>query len=118
MAVTLRSSKGTSLTYNEMDSNFDAIAPRTSPSGAIQIPTGDSTERPTPESVGMLRWNTTLGAFEAYSGSGWIAVIAGSAGNAFAQFTVSGQTDIVANSVGDALGFVEGSNIVLSTDAA
>jgi hypothetical protein len=66
----------------------------------------------------MLRWNTSIGAFEAYSGSGWIAVIAGSAGNAFAQFTVSGQTDIVANSVGDALGFVEGSNIVLSTDAA
>ena len=44
MTVTLRSSKGTSLTYNEMDANFEAIAPRTSSTGAIQIPAGDATD--------------------------------------------------------------------------
>lgn len=117
MTVTLRSSKGTSLTYNEMDANFEAIAPRTSATGAIQIPAGDAADRPDPE-IGMLRWNTALGAFEGYNGSGWVAVIAGSAGNAFSTFAVSGQSDITATSVGDALGFVEGSNIVLTTDAA
>lgn len=117
MTVTLRSSKGTSLTYNEMDANFEAIAPRTSATGAILIPAGDTLNRPDPE-IGMLRWNTALGAFEGYNGSGWVAVIAGAAGNAFATFAVSGQSDISATSVGDALGFVEGSNIVLTTDAA
>ena len=116
MTVTLRSSKGTSLTYNEMDANFEAIAPRTSSTGAIQIPAGDATDRPTPE-IGMLRWNTASGVFEGYNGSGWISVIAGSAGNAFASFAVTGQDDITASSVGDALGVVEGSNIVLTTDS-
>ena len=99
-----------------MDANFEAIAPRTSSTGAIQIPAGDATDRPTPE-IGMLRWNTASGVFEGYNGSGWISVIAGSAGNAFASFAVTGQDDITASSVGDALGVVEGSNIVLTTDS-
>ena len=30
MAITKRGDKGSALTYNEMDDNFDAIAPQTS----------------------------------------------------------------------------------------
>jgi len=38
--------------------------------GAIKVPVGDSTNRPTP-STGMIRFNTTTTSFEGYTGSAW-----------------------------------------------
>ena len=60
MAITKRSDKGSALTYDEMDDNFDAIAPRTSATGAIQIPAGSTGEQPSSPASGMLRYNTSL----------------------------------------------------------
>jgi hypothetical protein len=39
--------------------------------GATQLQVGATTDRPTPYSVGMIRYNSTLSQFEGYSASGW-----------------------------------------------
>ena len=64
MAVTKRSTKGSALTYTEMDDNLDAIAPRTSVSGSVQIPIGSTAERDSSPTLGSLRYNNTLNLFE------------------------------------------------------
>ena len=73
MAITKRSDKGSALTYNEMDDNFDAIAPRTSETGAIQIPAGTTGERPTGQE-GHLRFNTASKQFEGFQGTTWSSI--------------------------------------------
>lgn len=98
MAITTRRSKGSSLTYNEMDDNFDAIAPRTSNTGAVQVPAGTTTERTSSPILGEFRYNTSLNIFEGYQNGAWQAFASGSGGevnqNAFSEFTVSGQSTI------------------------
>lgn len=39
--------------------------------GAIEIPDGDNSQRPAAPSEGMLRYNTQLGYFEAYTSGAW-----------------------------------------------
>ena len=39
--------------------------------GAINIPVGTTSQRPTPPSTGMVRWNTTLGKLEFYGPTQW-----------------------------------------------
>ena len=80
MAITKRSDKGSALTYTEMDDNFDAIAPRTSNTGAIEIPAGTTSDRPGSASDGMFRYNTSLNSFEGYSGGVWGSVGSGGGG--------------------------------------
>jgi hypothetical protein len=46
-------------------------------SGALQIPTGTTAQRPTSPSVGMLRYNTTLDSVDVYRSTGWKSVDAG-----------------------------------------
>ena len=45
--------------------------------GALGVPIGTTAQRPAVPSVGMHRWNTTLGAFEIYTGSlgGWVSSV-------------------------------------------
>ena len=71
MAITKRGDKGSALTYQEMDDNFDAIAPRTSATGAIQIPAGGTGERPSTPQAGHLRYNTNTNTFEGYAAGAW-----------------------------------------------
>ena len=73
MAITKRGDKGSALTYDEMDDNFDAIAQRTSETGAIQIPAGTTGERPTGQS-GHLRFNTASQQFEGFQGTTWSSI--------------------------------------------
>lgn len=47
--------------------------------GATQLQTGATTDRPTPYSEGMIRYNTTLNQFEGYGASGWGAIGGGGA---------------------------------------
>jgi hypothetical protein len=47
--------------------------------GAIDIPTGTTAERPGSADTGMFRYNSTLGLFEGYGASGW-GEIGGGAG--------------------------------------
>lgn len=123
MAVTKRSTKGSALTYTEMDDNLDAIAPRTSVSGSVQIPIGSTAERDSSPTLGSLRYNNTLNLFEGYTSVGWDQLAATQASgeinqNAFSTFAVSGQTSIDADSKTDTITLVAGTNISISTDDA
>ena len=40
--------------------------------GALNVPTGTTGERPNPASSGQIRYNTSLSRFEGYNGSNWI----------------------------------------------
>ena len=47
-----------------------SMAVNTSLTGAINLPTGTTAQRPASPAVGMQRWNTTLNALEVYVGGG------------------------------------------------
>ena len=42
--------------------------------GAIIIPVGTTAERPATPVQGMMRFNTTIGKFEGYDGTTWVAL--------------------------------------------
>ena len=122
MAITKRITKGSSLTYQEMDDNLEAIAPRTSSTGSIQIPAGTTAQRDGSPTNGFLRYNTQLNQFEGYINGGWGGLGGGGGSgdpnqNAFSNFAVSGQTTIAADSTTDTLNFAAGTNISLTTNA-
>lgn len=123
MAIIKRADKGAALTYNEMDANFDAIAPRDSATGAIEIPTGTTGQQPASPVVGQLRFNTQLNLFEGYFETlGWSTLAAsGVSGevnqNAWAEIAVSGQSNVVADQKSDVLTLVAGTNISITTNA-
>ena len=48
-----------------------------SSTGAIDIPVGTDAERPTVVSSGMIRFNSTSGQLEYYSGTSWLAIAVG-----------------------------------------
>jgi len=122
MAIIKRNDKGSALTYDEMDDNFDAIAPRTSATGSIQIPAGTTAERDASPQPGYLRYNVSLNSFEGYQNGAWSGIGSGGTSggdvnqNAFSSIAVSGQGTIAADSVTDVLNIAEGSGISLTTD--
>ena len=121
MTITKRITKGSSLTYQEMDDNLEAIAPRTSATGSIQIPAGSTEQRDGSPQAGYLRYNTSLNQFEGYTTS-WGALAGGGGGgevnqNAFSIVSVAGQTDILAETTTDTLNFAAGTNISITTNA-
>ena len=123
MAITKRGDKGSALTYTEMDDNFDAIAPRTSANGAIQIPAGTTSEQPASPQSGQFRYNTTSNTFEGYSGGVWGAIGSGGGGggqtnqNAWSEFIVAGQSTVAADQATDSVTIVAGTNMSITTDA-
>mgnify|MGYP003314820847 FL=1 len=44
-------------------------------SGALGLPVGASSERPSSPSAGYIRWNSTNGAVEVYTGNEWTEMI-------------------------------------------
>ena len=44
-------------------------------SGALGLPVGTSSERPLDASAGYIRWNSTNGAVEVYTGNEWTEMI-------------------------------------------
>lgn len=94
MSVTKRSDKGSSLTYSEMDANFDAIAPRTSANGSIEIPRGTTAERDASPLEGYLRFNTTTKTFEGFQGTTWAGIGSGGGGGAQGTQGFTGNTGI------------------------
>jgi len=124
MAITKRADKGAALTYNEMDANFDAIAPRDSATGAIEIPTGTTGQQPASPVIGQLRFNTQLNLFEGYFDTvGWSTLAAAAVSgevnqNAWAEIAVAGQSNVVADQKSDVLTFVAGTNIGITTNAS
>jgi hypothetical protein len=62
------------VTESKIDSAFVTSIntnPQLSGTGSLKIPVGTTGQRPASPAVGMLRYNTTTGYFETYSGSGW-----------------------------------------------
>jgi hypothetical protein len=124
MAITKRADKGSALSYDEMDANFDAVAPRDSATGAIEIPSGTTGQQPASPVIGQLRFNTQLNLFEGYFETlGWSALAAsGVSGevnqDAWAEIQVAGQSNVAADQKSDLLTFVAGTNISITTDAA
>ena len=74
---------------------IDGYTPRTSSTGAAEIPAGNnSTDRPSPASAGYLRFNTTDTTFEGWDGSTWGPIGGGggaSGGGSDAVFYENGQ---------------------------
>ena len=123
MSIIKRADKGSALSYNEMDANFNAIAPRDSATGAIEIPAGTTGQQPASPIVGQLRFNIQLNLFEGYLDSvGWTAIVAGVGGeinqSAWAEIAVAGQSNVAADQKSDLLTFIAGTNISIITDAA
>jgi hypothetical protein len=58
---------------------------RDSTTGAADIPTGTTAERPATAATGMFRFNSTLNSFEGYNGSSWGSVGGGATGSAGEQ---------------------------------
>jgi len=56
---------------------INTLVPQDSPSGAAQMPSGTSAERPVSPNAGMLRWNEDDTQFEGYDGSGWTEIAGG-----------------------------------------
>ncbi|MBL7975936.1 MAG: hypothetical protein JNJ85_13555, partial [Candidatus Kapabacteria bacterium] len=54
----------------------DAVLPGT---GAVTVPTGNSSQQPASPSNGMLRYNTTSGRFEFYQSGSWVTFTTGGA---------------------------------------
>ena len=121
MAITTRRDKGSALTYDEMDDNFEAIAPRDSETGSVQIPAGTTTERTASPQAGMLRYNSSSNVFEGYQSGAWQTLALGSGGeinqNAFSEIQVSGQATVQADQKTDAVTFVAGTNMSITTAA-
>ena len=122
MSITKRNDKGSALTYDEMDDNFDAIAPRTSATGSIQIPAGDTSARDGTPQAGYLRYNTSLNAFEGYQNGAWGSLGSGGAGggdvnqNTWSIISVAGQTSVAADNATDTLEFIAGTGVTLTTN--
>lgn len=73
--ITLRSTKGSPLTNNECDANFENLNTHKvevdSATGAAHLPSGTTAQRPASPSPGYVRFNTDLGHQETWTGSTW-----------------------------------------------
>lgn len=61
--------------------------------GYTQLPSGATTDRPAVPSVGMIRYNSTLGQFEGYGTSGWGAIGGGGGGGGGGGTTILYEND-------------------------
>jgi len=123
MAITLRSIKGSELTFDELDENFSSIAPQTTPTGSLQLPSGDSSQRDDSPVNGYIRYNSGRGEVEAYIQGVWVGLATdvdqGELNqNAFAGIAVPGQGTIAADTTIDTLTIVGGTNIDITTTPA
>jgi hypothetical protein len=76
--ITLRSVKGSPLTNNEVDSNFNSLnvykVELTDSTGSIIVPAGTTAERDASPEAGYFRWNTDTPGLEVYNGIEWSGV--------------------------------------------
>lgn len=69
--------KRSSSTENDLYLNFEATS-------AIKLPTGTTVERPATGITGLVRYNTTIGSFEGYTGASWDPFATGGSDTNFA----------------------------------
>lgn len=61
------------------DTDLAELVPQTSPTGAADLPTGTTAERPASPNTGYVRFNSTTGEYEGYNGTGWAPLGGGGA---------------------------------------
>jgi|GEM_PF-3295024 len=76
---------------------LDLSAGNTASNSSLLLPQGTTTNRPATGAVGMMRYNTTLGAFEGYTASGWGSLGSGSGSGTgtSGQSMLSGWPDVI-----------------------
>ena len=76
--ITKRSVKGSPLTNDEVDANFDNLNTGkleiTASTGSATVPKGTTAQRDGSPATGMFRYNSTLEEFEGYTDNGWIGI--------------------------------------------
>jgi len=76
--ITKRSVKGSPLTNDEVDDNFDNLNTGkleiTASTGSATVPKGTTAQRDGSPATGMFRYNSTLEEFEGYTDNGWIGI--------------------------------------------
>ena len=61
--------------------NITALVPTFNSTGAIQLPSGTTAQRPAPPNDGMIRYNTTTNLLEAYVAGVWVPIQTGGIAN-------------------------------------
>jgi len=78
VTITKRSVKGSPLTNDEVDANFDNLNTGkleiTASTGSATVPKGTTAQRDGSPATGMIRYNSTLEEFEGYTDNGWIGI--------------------------------------------
>jgi hypothetical protein len=80
--------------------------------GGIEV----STTAPSSPTIGDAWYKNDTGEFYVYDGSFWVEVNGVVASNTFSTISVSGQSDVVADSVTDTLTLIAGTNVSITTD--
>ena len=117
--ITLRSTKGSPLTNNEVDANFNALDSDkleiTAPVGSATIPAGTTAQRDGSPSAGFLRYNTTTNTFEGYHAAAWDAIGGGLDSALVLDIAAPNQTITAGFGLG---GGGNGSTVTLNIDSA
>jgi hypothetical protein len=117
--ITLRSTKGSPLTNNEVDANFNALDSDkleiTAPVGSATIPAGTTAQRDGSPSAGFLRYNTTTNTFEGYHAAAWDAIGGGLDSALVLDIAAPNQTITAGVGLG---GGGNGSTVTLNIDSA
>lgn len=91
LGVTLGGSLRATLTASAL---LTSLPVGSSSTGAQQLPTGTTGQRPT-ASAGMVRWNSTTSELETYDGTAWVAV----SGQSGIQFVIDGGGQAIVSGV-------------------
>ena len=117
--ITLRSTKGSPLTNNEVDANFNALDSDkleiTAPVGSATIPAGTTAQRDGSPSAGFLRYNTTTNTFEGYHAAAWDTIGGGLDSALVLDIAAPNQTITAGVGLG---GGGNGSTVTLNIDSA
>ena len=71
--------------YDADTVKYDDVNPSFTDTGAIKVPTGNTSQQPGTPVAGQFRFNSETGQFEGYNGTAWGAIAGGSGGGAGLQ---------------------------------
>jgi len=74
--------------YDADTVKYDDVNPSFTDTGAIKVPTGDTSQQPGTPAAGQFRFNSETGQFEGYNGTAWGAIAGGAGGGAGLQDTL------------------------------
>lgn len=84
-------------TWGDVALDPNAVVAKTSATGSAVLPSGTTAERDVSPAAGYLRWNTTDGSAEIYSGTAWGSVGGGATGGGSDQVFVENDLAVTTN---------------------